>query len=115
MESIDEFPAGFRDCDLYQLREDPSRVCLFFGNNDYEGLDPPYSLVDGVIMDGDGDVVELIEPVGVNHSNVELMDTLEDPELKDLEEDGGGYLSDSDDDSDSDFLFGGCGDKKILK
>ena len=52
------------------------------------------------------DVVQLVEPIGVNHSNVELVDVLVDPELQDLEEVGGGYLSDSDDDSDGDFLFG---------
>ena len=36
-------------------------------------------------------------------------------QLQELEEDGGGYLSNGDDDSDSDFLFGGDGDKKVVK
>ena len=43
---------------------------------------------------------------------------LDDPELNEIEECGGGYLSNSDDDSEDDFLFGGDdgnGDKKILK
>ena len=40
-------------------------------------------------------------------------DKLFDPELQELEEDGGGYLSA--DDTDSDFVFGGDGDKKIIK
>ena len=40
---------------------------------------------------------------------------LDDPELNDLENDGGGYLSNSDDDDDHDFLFGGDGDRTIIK
>ena len=117
VESIDEYPTGYRDCDLYQFVADSSRVCLFFGGDDYEGLDPPYTLHDGVVRDGDGDVIEFVEPVGTNHRNVDQnqTDTLVDPELQDLEDNGGGYLSESGDDTDSDFLFGDDGDKNIVK
>ena len=95
------------------MAQDPSRVCLFFGDDEYEGLDPPYTFIDGVVKDGDGDVVEFVDPVlMVCDSN---NDKLVDPELQELEENGGGYLSDTDDDSDSDFLFGGDGDKKTVK
>ena len=101
---------------MHQLLQDPSRVCSFFGDDECEGLDPPHTLIDDVVKDGDGDEVEFVDPVlmcdVVCDSN---NDKLMDPELDELEEDGGGYLSDTDDDSDSDFLFGGDGDKKIVK
>ena len=102
---------------MYQLREDPKRVCLFFGDDEYEGLDPPYSLSDGVVKDGDGDVVEFVDPLVIDSNGVDtdLVETLVDPELQELEDDGSGYLSHTDDDSDDDFLLGGDGDKKILK
>ena len=116
VEPIDEFPAGYRDATLYQLRSDPKQVCLFFGNEEYEGLDPPYTLVDGVVRDGDGDEVKLVCPLknsiaGCSKQIETDLYKLMDPELEELEEDGGGYLSDS---SDSDFLFGGDGDQKII-
>ena len=74
------------------------------------------------MRDGDGDEVHLIDPVktGVEvidntvRSNDMMCSNLDDHELQELEENGGGYLSNSDSDSDSDFLFGGDGDKKIL-
>ena len=113
---MEEFAEGWRKATLYQSLQDHSRVCLFFGDDQYEGLDPPYSFIDGIVKDGDGDVVKLVEPVVLVDSIVVDFNNneLEDPELKDLEENGGGYLSNSDDDSDSDFLFGGDGDKKIV-
>ena len=90
---------------------------MFFGGDEYEGLDPPYSLSDGVVTDGDGDVVEFVDPLVIDSNGVDtdLVETLVDPELQELEDDGGGYLSHTDDDSDDDFLLGGDGDKKILK
>ena len=114
VEPVEEFTEGWRNATLYQLREDPQRVCLFFGDDEYEGLDPPYSLIDGVVKDGDGCVVEFVDPLVIDPSN-DVDDELHDPELEEMEENGGGYLSNSDDDSDSDFLFGGDGDKKIVK
>ena len=60
-----------------------------------------------MLRDGDGDEIELVSSVG-KVSVVE--DKLVDPELQELEDGGGGYLSNSDD---SDFLFGGDGDKNI--
>lgn len=114
MEPVDEFEAGWRLTTLYQLRSDHSKVCLFFGGVEYEGLDPPYSLVDGVIRDGDGVRVEFVDPIVIRSSvNDSTIDELLDPELQELEEDGGGYLSN--DSEDSDFIFGGEGDKKIIK
>ena len=71
-----------------------------------------YTFIDGVIRDGDGDEVKLVDNDDSVVESVEK-DNLFDPELQDLEEDGGGYLSD--DDNDTDFLFGGDGDKKIIK
>ena len=59
-------------------------------------------------------VVEFVDPIVIDTSS-DVDDELHDPELEELEENGGGYLSNSDDDSDSDFLFGGEGDKKIVK
>ena len=113
VEPVEEFAEGWRKATLYQSLQDPSRVCLFFGDDEYEGLDPPYTFIDGVVKDGDGDVVEFVDPVlMVCDSN---NDKLVDPELQELEENGGGYLSDTDDDSDGDFLFGGDGDKKTVK
>ena len=123
MEPVEDFPNGWRSGSLYQLRADPNRVCIYFGDDEYEGLDVecPYTFVDGVIRDGDGDEVKLVDSSNVtsvvddNDSVVECVDKDElfDPELQELEEDGGGYLSV--DDSDSDFVFGGNGDKKIIK
>ena len=120
VEPVTEFPDGFRAATVYRLCDDHDRVCLYFGKDEYEGLDSnrPYSLVDGVLFDGDGDEIDLLEPlnkinaVGVGVSNKEL---LVDPELKDLEECGGGYLSNDDDDVDNLFTIDGDGDKKILK
>lgn len=91
-----------------------TQVCLYFDKEDYEGLDPCYTLIDGVLRDGDGDEINLVSPIipNIQVSVGEVDDDLVDPELQELEEDGGGYLSDSDDD---DFLFGGDGDKKIVK
>ena len=92
---------------MYQLCADPQRVCLYFGDDEYEGLDAdsPYTFVDGVIRDGDGDVVKLVDSsdvsvvVGCTDSVVDstkVVHDLFDPELQELEEDGGGYLSDND-------------------
>ena len=52
-----------RSTTLYQLSEDPTRVCLYFGAEEYEGLNSHYSFIDGVMKDGDGDVVDLVDPV----------------------------------------------------
>ena len=128
VEPVEDFPNGWRSGSLYQLRADPKRVCLYFGDDEYEGLDAdsPYTFVDGVIRDGDGDEVKLMDSsdvavvIGrtdsaVDSSKTPVVDELFDPELQELEEDGGGYLSDSDGDNGIDFLFGGDGDKKIVK
>ena len=105
-----------------RLIADPTRVCLFFGGTEYEGLDAhaPYSFKDNILRDGDGDEIQLVRDSSCRDRNMndELLD-LDDPELKDIEECGGGYLSNSEDDSEDDFLFGGddgsSGDKKIVK
>ena len=118
VEPVEDFPNGWRSGELYQLRADPCRVCIYFGDDEYEGLDTecPYTFIDGVIRDGDGDEVELVDDCGdVDVVQVESVDNdnLFDPELQELEENGGGYLSDDDDDGD--FLFGGDGDKNMIK
>ena len=116
VEPVEEFEEGWRDATLYQWCTDPTKMCLYFGDDEYEGLDPPYSFVDGVVKDGDWDVVEFVDPILVDSVVVDVnSDELSDPELQESEENGGGYLSDSDNDSDSGFLFGGDGDKKIIK
>ena len=115
VEPVEEFAEGWRTVTLYQSREDPERVCLFFGDDEYEGLHPPYSFIDGVVKDGDGCVVEFVDPLVIDTGGGVDDELLHDPELEELEENGGGYLSNTDDDSDSDFLFGGDGDKKIVK
>ena len=117
VEPVSEFPAGWRPATLYKLHSDPSSFCLFFGDEEYEGLDVHYTFVDGVLRDGDGDVVELVDRVqqvtDVQEAPAPVPDKeLVDPELDELEKNGGGYLSDSD----NDFLFGDDdGDKKIVK
>ena len=47
---------------MYRLIADTTRVCLFFGGTDYEGLDPtaPYSFKDNILRDGDGDEIQLV-------------------------------------------------------
>ena len=94
-------------CNVVSAVYGPTKVRLYFGDDEYEGLDPPYSFVDGVVKDGDGDVVEFVDPILVDSAVVDVnSDELSDPELQELEENGGGYLSDNDNDSDSGFLFG---------
>ena len=125
VESVTEFPAGWRSATLYRLHTDHERVCLYFGGDEYEGLDGnrPYSFVDGVLFDGDGDRIELFEPlvkhVDLTCSNdvgidVDEFTNLDDPELKELEEGGGGYLSNDGDDGDGEFMIDGDGDKKTF-
>ena len=114
MESVSEFASGWRRATLYQFRSDHSKVCLYFGGEEYEGLDPPYSFVDGVVRDGDGDRVEFVDPIVIRPSvGDSTIDELLDPELQELEENGGWYLSN--DSEDNDFIIGGEGDKKIIK
>ena len=48
---------------LYKLHADPTSFCLYYGDEEYEGLNAYYSFVDGVLRDGDGDVVELVGQV----------------------------------------------------
>ena len=121
VEPIEAYATGWRHATLYQFRGDTTRVCLFFGGTEYEGLVEPYSLIDGVLRDGDGDEIKLVGSTirNVNTVDSSVIDTdilnLDDPELNDLENDGGGYLSNSDDDDCNDFLFGEDGDRTIIK
>lgn len=126
VESVTEFTAGWRPATLYRLCDDHDRVCLYFGGDPYEGLDGnrPYSFVDGVLFDSDGDRIELFEPL-VKHVDltctndvdvdVDEFTNLDDPELNELEEVGGGYLSNDNDDGDGEFMIDGEGDKNIIK
>ena len=84
---------------------------MFFGDTEYEGLDStsPYTYKDGVLRDGD--CVELFE---CECGDVEQEFDLEDPELNELEECGGGYLSGDSDDDNCGFTIDGEGDKKII-
>ena len=67
-----------------------------------------------MVRDGDGVSVEFVDPIVIRSSvNDSTIDELLDPELQELEENGGGYLSNDSDDSD--FIFGGDGDKKLIK
>ena len=82
----------------------------------------PYSFVDGVLSDSDGDRIELFEPLvkhvdltSANDLDVDEFTNLDDPELKELEEGGGGYLSNDNDDGDGEFMIDGEGDKKVIK
>ena len=117
IESVSEFAAGWRPATLYQLRSDPKRVCLYFGDEEYEGLDSDqqYTYIDGVLYDGDGDEIELVDPI-VQVSVTEDVSTRElpDPELQEYEDCGGDYLSNCDDDE-VDFIIGGDGDNKIVQ
>ena len=124
VEPVAEYTAGWRPVTLYRLCDDHDRVCLHFGGDQYEGLDAnrPYSFVDGVLFDSDGDRIELFEPLVkhvdltcVNELDVDECTILDDPELKELEEGGGGYLSNDDDDGDGEFMIDGEGDKNIIK
>ena len=118
VESVSEFPDGFRPATVYRLCDDHDRVCLYFGEQECEGLDSnqPYSLVDGVLFDSDGDEITLFEPLILNDVvKVSDRELLVDPELQELEDHGGGYLSNDDDDVDSLFTIDGDGDKKIIK
>ena len=119
VEPVSAFPDGFRLATVYRLCDDHDRVCLYFGEQEYEGLDSnqPYSLVDGVLFDGDGDEIILVKPlivsdvVGVSDESKSLIDH----ELKEIEECGGEYLSNDDDDVNSLFTIDGNGDKQLIK
>ena len=119
VEPVSEFPDGFRCATVYRLCDDHDRICLYFGEQEYEGLDSnqPYSLVNGVLFDGDGDEIDLMQPlivsdvVGVDDKQKSLID----PELKEIEECGGGHLSNDDDDVDCLFTIDGNGDKQTIK
>ena len=41
VEPVSEFAAGWRPAKLYRSRADPKRACLYFGDNEYEGLIGP--------------------------------------------------------------------------
>ena len=45
VEPVEQYPDGWRSATMYQLIADPTRVCLFFGDKEYEGLDStsPYT------------------------------------------------------------------------
>ena len=81
--------------------------------------DSPYTLIDGVLRDGDGDEIELLDPVVEDScAEVPVKTTMlecdaADPELQELEERGGGYLSNDDDDNG--FTIDGDGDKNIVE
>ena len=60
-------------------------------------------------------MVEFVDPLVIDTGGGVDDELLHDPELEELEENGSGYLSNTNDDSGSNFLFGGDGDKKIIK
>ena len=62
VEPENEYQTGWRHTTLYQYRSDNSNDCLFFGDQDYEGLDPSYPFVDGIVRDADGDEVYFVDP-----------------------------------------------------
>lgn len=41
VEPVSEFTAGWRPAKLYRSHADPKRACLYFGDNEYEGLIGP--------------------------------------------------------------------------
>ena len=56
VKSVTEFPDDFRPATVYRLCDDHDKVCLYFGEDEYKGLDSNrsyLSLVDGVLFDGD--------------------------------------------------------------
>ena len=122
VETTTEFVSGWRDATLYRLCDDHERVCLYFGGDEYEGLDSnrPYTLVDGVLFDSDGDRIKLFEPL-LKHvdltcdNDLDEFQNIDDPELKELEDRGGGYLSNDDDDVNELFTIDGDGDKNVIK
>ena len=85
VEPVSDFPAGWRPATLYKLHADPNSFCLFFGDEEYEGLDAHYSFVDGVLRDGDGDVVELVDRVQEVSAVQELPAPVVDEKLVDPE------------------------------
>ena len=81
--------------------------------------DSPYTFIDGVLRDGDNEEIKLLDPV-VEDSCAEVpVKTMmlkcesEDPELQELEERGGGYLSNDDDDNR--FTIDDDGDKHTVE
>ena len=83
-----------------------------------EGLisDTPYTFIDGVLRDGDGEEIKLVDPVVVESTDTGevtmITGAVADPELQELEERGGGYLSADDDDNC--FTIDDDGDKYIV-
>ena len=48
--------------------------CIFYGGSDYEGLPGTYSYVDGVLLDGDGELIET-RPLGNDSGKGDELDT----------------------------------------
>ena len=57
--------------------------------------------------------MSFVDPIVIKENAIIELDHLDDPELDELENNGGGYLSN--DDGDVDFILGGEGDKNIIK
>jgi hypothetical protein len=57
------FPAGWRSAKLYRLRAVRKTACIYFGGEEYEGLDFTYTFVGGVLRDGEGEEIELVASV----------------------------------------------------
>jgi hypothetical protein len=54
---VREETGAYRPVRIYRLKEFTSHVCIFFGNDEYEGLTSPYSFVEHVLKDDDGIVI----------------------------------------------------------
>ena len=58
VEDPDEFVGGLRPATVYLSVSKKISVCLWFGGEDFEGLDGTYTMIDGVLKDTDGVRIE---------------------------------------------------------
>ena len=98
-------------------------MCVFFDVDVIflrQGLiaDSPYTFIDGVLRDGDNEEIKLLDPVVEDSCTEVSVETTmlkcesADPEMQELEEGGGGYLSHDDDNNC--FTIDGDGDKHLV-
>ena len=77
--------------------------------------DSPYTFIEGVLRDGDGEEINLVDPVIVEGTGLDRTTMLAgvdaDPEIQELEDGGGGYLSNDD----NCFLIDGDGDTHVVQ
>ena len=114
VEDPDEFVGGLRPATIYRSISKNTSVCLWFGGEEFEGLDGSYTMIDGVLRDSDGVRIEY-RSTSLSPDTQTLLE--EGDDLKTLVDNTRNAIvsGEMDYDSDcSDYHIGGKGDSKIV-